>query len=349
MKKLSLQKGNNSQECLAINDFISFIEFGDGYSCFSTIQGNKIRGACCKCKYHYCSSYGEQELSSVLFRQFPKNSSLRVCPTNAIRFNDDGLAYITDDCINCGLCVYRCPFAAIQYSPSRNFCRINDKISMDYVPCSEQEQLSFIHKTKRVPRRIEYKPITIPFSELYTSRLRDYVSHFPDISEIVVRNTFLNLGAICNVNAKGNNHIRIEFFAEVNENVVIGESEITSSDTLSVIRRILDDVAVLNSRYKVDIRNIIPLSVINGLPNKRTDYYEVIKDVKQTLGIQIYTITYHILYMLHLYQVELSEDVLCGFIIDQDNMNLVKPTKKAIRSLIEKDLNLITTNYIPTK
>lgn len=228
-------------------------------------------------------------------------------------------------------------------------CSINHETDNSFVSCTNEKQKLFVEGIKSLRKIVSFRPITIEFTENYMKCLKTSVSLFSDISEIIVRNTFLNLGVKCNVNAQGNNHIRIEFFAHVNENAVLGESEITNTDTLSVIRRILDDVAVLKSRYNFDINCIIPLSVINGLPNKRTDYYEVIKDVKNALGIQIYTLTYHILYMLHLYQIRLSKDILCNFVIDNENTSLVEPTKIVIEGLSKKDCNLATTNYIPTK
>lgn len=139
------------------------------------------------------------------------------------------------------------------------------------------------------------------------------------------------------------------FFVEAGDSIIIGESEITSTDTLSVNRRILDDMAVLISRYGYSKESILPLSVINGLPNKRTDYYEVIKDINNILGVQISTITYHILFMLHLYQIRLSKEILEKFYIDKDHLSLIEPTSEVIKNLLKKDNNLYTTNYIPTK
>ena len=207
----------------------------------------------------------------------------------------------------------------------------------------------FIEETYNTPGEICFEPISTSFAASYTQDIKNGGIYFSDISEIIVRNTLLNLGCKCNVNAQGNQHSRTEFFAEVDNAIIIGESEITSTDTLSVNRRILDDMAVLVSRYGFSKDCIVPLSVINGLPNKRTDYYEVVKDIKNVLGIQISTVTYHILFMLHLYQVELSKGVLEKFVIDKDHLSLVEPTSEVIKNLLKKDRNINTTCYIPTK
>lgn len=350
MKKLSLREYNADKVQYKINQEVLSKVYSDGFSGFTTINGSKIMGVCCRCKDRSCASYSDKELKSEKFSQFPKNPSKRVCPVNAIEFDSEGVASINDnDCIHCGLCVYRCPFAAIQFNPSKGECSINDEIKAYVVPCSISEQNSFIGKSDAIPCEISFAPITTTFATSYSQGIKVGGNSFSDISEIVVRNTLLNLGCKCNVNAQGNQHTRTEFFAETGDAIIIGESEITNTDTLSVNRRILDDMAVLISRYGYSKDSIIPLSVINGLPNKRTDYYEVIKDIKNILGVQINTVTYHILFMLHLYQVRLSKDILVRFVIDKDHLSLIQPTSEVIKNLPQKDNNLYTTNYIPTK
>ncbi len=350
MIKLSLKKcDSNNIRYKFSTDIVSKYYF-ENFSGFTSIDGTRIIGTCCRCKNKSCAFYSEQELKTEKFAQFPKNPSNRVCPTNAIQFDDNGVASISsNNCINCGLCLYRCQFAAIQFNPQKGKCYINNNIDGNIVTCTDDEQDDFINQSQQLPLEITYEPITIKFATNYSTEIKNYVASFSDISEIIVRNTFLNLGLKCNVNARGNVHTRTEFFAEDGIFIIIGESEIKNADTLSVNRRILDDIAVLISRYGYSKSNIIPLSVLNGLPNKRTDYYEVIKDIKNILGIQINTVTYHILFILHLYQTELSKTILAKFILDKDNLSLVAPTSDVIANLSKKDATVNTINYIPTK
>lgn len=350
MRKLSLIEHDANKQRYKIGKELLSKVYSDGFSGFTTTDGEKIKGVCCRCKNKPCAFYSEKELKSERFSQFPKNPSNRVCPVNAIQFDTVGVASINnDECIHCGLCVYRCPFAAIQFNSHKGTCNINSEIGNYLVSCSDDEQKMFIDESNNIPSEICYEPITTSFAASYTQKIKIGGISFSDISEIIVRNTLLNLGCTCNVNAQGNQHNRTEFFAEDGDSIIIGESEITSTDTLSVNRRILDDMAVLISRYGYSKESILPLSVINGLPNKRTDYYEVIKDIKNILGVQISTITYHILFMLHLYQIRLSKEVLEKFYIDKDHLSLIEPTSEVIKNLSKKDKNLFTTNYIPTK
>lgn len=350
MKKLSFREHNEGKLRYKIDQEVISKIYTDGFSGFSIANGSTIKGVCCRCKNRRCAFYNEMELKSERFAQFPKNPSNRVCPVNAILFDSEGVASINDsDCIHCGLCVFRCPFAAIQFNPNRRECNVNNVIDKYVVSCPENEQNMFIEKTNNIPREICYEPITTIFAHVYTQRIKNGGISFSDISEIIVRNTLLNLGCKCNVNAQGNQHTRTEFFAEISDAIIIGESEITNTDTLSVNRRILDDMAVLISRYGYSKDSIVPLSVINGLPNKRTDYYEVVKDIKNVLGVQICTVTYHLLFMLQLYQIALSKEILEKFVIDKDHLSLAEPMNEVIENLPKKDKNLLTTNYTPTK
>ena len=157
------------------------------------------------------------------------------------------------------------------------------------------------------------------------------------------------MGIPCNTNAAGNNHNRTEFFGQQGDMIVIGESNSSESDTLSVLRRILDDEAVMISRYHKDIHSILPLSVINGFPNKRTDYYEVIHDIKVVLGIQISTITFHILFVLNLFDVKLSIQDFATFLIDTSHQELLYSVKQFVPAIENIDENYNGISYHPIK
>ena len=164
-----------------------------------------------------------------------------------------------------------------------------------------------------------------------------------------VQITLSNIGYKCATKPAGNNHIRTEFFGEKNSSILIGESEIYQ-DTLSVCRRILDDLSVLISRNGFNKQDIIPLAVINDLPNRRTDFYEVVSDINNILGIQISTITYHILFMIQIFQIKINEDDLRKFVVNRENFSLIDSVKQYLESVVEIDKALNDEgNYIPQK
>lgn len=348
MKKLFTPKIDNV--LYTVSGRVKSIEYHDGDSLIIFEDDSKTNGFCCNCQELCCKQYGDDELKSVTFKSFPHNTSNRVCPTDSIyRDSLSGQIKINDkSCILCGLCLHRCPYAAIQFSVEQPYCMINHE--SDYKIVSNfDKQKDDVRYLKDIPRKILFKRITKKFTSSYLKTISQSSIIIPDISEIIVRNSLLNIGIICNTKAPGNNHNRIEFFGESNGKFIIGESGISNADTLEISRRILDDLAVILSRYRVEKNSIIPLAVINGLPNLRTDFYEVIQDIYNILGIKIYTITYHILFVLNLFHIRIESDFFLLFYLDKDNHDLLPAIKSILPDIDIIDHNKDSNNYSPIK
>lgn len=280
-----------------------------------TVDDGEFSGCCCNCKEKFCLEYSSHELHSDFFNSFPHNTSRRVCPTDAISNSNENIIITQSKCIGCGICISRCPFSAFAFDEETGKCFVQNNDSK--IPDSLVEQEKQIKDFRSLQSYSKYDSVTIPFIEDKALRLINGT----DAPEIIVRNFLVNLGFTANSNAQGNQHNRIEFFALVDDKYLIGECE-TGNDVLSVSRRILDDLAVLVSRHSVNLEDIIPLAVINRLPNKRTDYYEVIEDVNKVLGIQINTITYACLFFLNLFNIRLSIEDFKLFILNRQSSEL---------------------------
>lgn len=89
---------------------------------------------------------------------------------------------------------------------------------------------------------------------------------------------------------KGDNSERFDAIISFDEYKTVAEIEIPSTEILDAPRNLLDDYAVLKCRKAGDYM-IIPLVICWDLPNKRTDYWNVITDIYSVLGIKIKTIT----------------------------------------------------------
>ncbi len=314
-------------------------------------QGGVLhKGVCVGCNEKPCIEYSDHELSTPLFQAFPHNTSKRVCPTQAISFDSSThCATINpDSCFACGLCIHRCPTAAIQIDFQSGKCSVNTTSNLK-VSCSADEVKSFIESIKAVPHIVNYDNIPAAISDSYQTSIASLTKSIPDISEIIVRNTLVNMGIPCNATAAGNNHIRTEFFGQQSGMIIIGESNSSDTDTLSVSRRILDDEAVMIGRYNCQKDIILPLSVINGLPNKRTDYYEVIQDIKNILGIQINTVTFHVLFLLNIFDKKLNISDFKSFIIDKKNQDLAPYVKLHIPRIDTIDESVDSVNFKPNK
>ena len=350
MRRLSINSSKESQRVFRLNIIPKALVFGNSGSFMENYDGTKYRGSCIGCDNAPCMEYADEELFTPIFQAFPHNTSKRVCPTHAI-INDSESRYVTitpDACIACGLCIQRCPTAAIQFDFALGKCIVNNNTAIIQT-CTKSEQKAFIEQAKSSPRIFSFSMIPANFSERYQESIRNASKKIADISEIIVRNTLVNMGIPCNINASGNNHNRTEFFGQEGDFVIIGESNSSESDSLSVSRRILDDVAVMVSRYGIDIQKILSLSVINGFPNKRTDYYEVVHDIHSILGIRICTVTFHILFILNLFGIRLCVEDFAEFYIDNTHQDLLPAVNKIIPNIGTIDKNSEGISYHPIK
>jgi len=97
----------------------------------------------------------------------------------------------------------------------------------------------------------------------------------------------------CEINLKriGNINMRIDAISNFgNRKKAIFSIEF-GNDHVSVPRKILEDFAVLHNRYNIMKENIVPFSILQNLPNKRSEYYQIIDDIKKVTNISIYTLT----------------------------------------------------------
>ena len=94
-------------------------------------------------------------------------------------------------------------------------------------------------------------------------------------------------------------------------------------DTLDASRGILDDIAVLNTRYGIKKHSNNALVICLQLPNARQGYWQVVRDLKIVEGIKIQTLTVGALMFL-LWNSCIFEPENNRYYIDYDNMDLRK-------------------------
>lgn len=102
---------------------------------------------------------------------------------------------------------------------------------------------------------------------------------------------FSGLGGDVYFPRKGDNSERFDATITFPKYKVVTEIEIPSTEILDAPRNLLDDYAVVHCRKGEDVNNIIPLVVCWDLPNRRTDYWNVVTDIYNILGIKIKTIS----------------------------------------------------------
>lgn len=99
------------------------------------------------------------------------------------------------------------------------------------------------------------------------------------------------LGAKVYFPRKGDNSERFDAILAFEKYKAVVEIEIPSTEILDAPRNLLDDYAVLKCRKNKGIVDIVPVVICWDLPNKRTDYWNVVTDINGILGIKIKTIS----------------------------------------------------------
>lgn len=143
------------------------------------------------------------------------------------------------------------------------------------------------------------------------SKLRESISTVkltPNGENELLEVLFAGLGGDIYFPRKGDNSERFDATIIFDNYKVVTEVEIPSTAILDAPRNLLDDYAVIHSRKGEDTSNIVPLVICWDLPNKRTDYWNVITDINSVLNIKIKTLS--ILALAFYYWTETPLDLL---------------------------------------
>lgn len=129
---------------------------------------------------------------------------------------------------------------------------------------------------------------------------------------------------------------RFDLLLEAENSKIVVEVEIPSLAVLDAPRDLLDDIAVMVNRRNENKENIKGLVLCWDLPNNRTDYWNVINDINNVLGIKIYTI--NVISLLILYWTNNSFDLNDNYFLNaetKDFINIIGILKE--NGLIESD------------
>lgn len=113
----------------------------------------------------------------------------------------------------------------------------------------------------------------------------------PNGENKLIRILLEGMGAKVYFPRKGDNSERFDAAIDFEDYKSVVEIEIPSTEILGAPRNLLDDYAVQKCRKQENDKHVVPLVICWNLPNKRTDYWNVITDVNSILGIKIKTIS----------------------------------------------------------
>lgn len=324
---------------LKSSNVIQHIEHYPNQASTMQIESFKLPVSCLSCVFPYCMKYRDDEVKfcSKTFKEFPIDANKFVCPPGALTWKKDKIYPQIDQslCINCGLCASRCPVGAIYLhkdgavlSKASKMVRILEA-NADNIKIHETH-LNTLHKVKHIGVMI--KESETLFCNIYKKMSRIKTdAQFPNI---LTRNLLIQTGNYCYIRRRGDVYLRIDAIMELpNEMVGIIEVEF-NKDSLESPRAILDDIAVLNSRYGIEPLSIIPFIVSLEFPNIRTEYWRVIKDINNVLKFKINSLSIGAL-MLFVWNYQKVNFVENAFYADVDNPSIREVAETIIKRKVK--------------
>lgn len=242
-------------------------------------------GSCLGCGHAPCIEKHPSELSLAgALEDYPGDPSLDVCPSRAIEWDGANTVatILSDACIGCGLCVSRCPYGAISLDGGATANVATDD------PDDLLKLAAFSGKHASPTR----SGLIAPLDALAAAALPTSVGVLSDTrAALLIRNLLNEIGMNARVRRRGDTNMRIDAVGySRSERPFVAEIELSEA-VLESPRALLEDVAILHARYGYAVADIDPVSVILSLPNVRSEYYQVIRDIENVLGLRCRTIT----------------------------------------------------------
>lgn len=295
MSDFVVHKGRRAAETFARHygaDVVN-VHYGHGEPTSVTLADERTgSGTCLGCGSSPCMEKDDTELTLYgTLDVFPGDPSRDVCPTKAIRWDrESSTAFVVaDDCIGCGLCVSRCPYGAITL----------DRSVVARIEKADPDELAIVGATRGGHPLVTRTGRIAKSGAPAASNLPRMIAALDDSRVLLlVRNLLNEVGLNARTRRRGDTNMRIDAVGfSRNQRPFVAEIE-TGASVLESPRALLEDVAVLHSRYGYAVEGIDPVSVILTFPNVRSEYYQVIRDIEKVLGLRCRTITIGALVML---------------------------------------------------
>lgn len=307
--------------------------------------------ACLNCDKPNCMFFDEEEFNPNFYDilpDFPYNPIDEVCPLQCIEIDENSTfpKINKNNCISCGLCVRRCPVGSIYIDQEREnqSATISKKHSKIYATVKNSgSRIGY--------REIKDKKINIfklsNVDRIFLVKLINNIEKVkkrPLFEGLIIRNLLIELGVPCNITPKGDVNFRPDIYFEKDGLIGIGEVNF-GKISLNTPRRLLSDFAILNSRYDIEKNNILPVIFLSRMPNGRSDFYEVLKNVKETLRINIHVIPLLALLILNWHENKLKlDDLNNSFMLKNGRLDVIESLKNIIDDFDErmfKNTNLL--------
>ena len=250
--------------------------------------GSKENSCCIKCDDVPCITFHTPGASD--------DTTMQVCPTDAIKIKPDGGVSIGDGCISCGICAIICPVAAIEVR--------NGEIAVVIETRPELVEV--------VPNRevfLELRNSASQFSKFGDDEIRAIAKRISDNSVTFTQKSFYGLtaalfrclGVETFLPPQGDTNNRIDLIlTHSNRSIAVEVKSATETRSINIksIQQALENKIVLDER-KFFQSTVGDSSLVVGFsyPTQRSGVQELIYDISKTYGINIGIISIEDLYI----------------------------------------------------
>lgn len=198
-------------------------------------------------------------------------------------------------CMLCGVCAVRCPVGAIRLIPGQGAI-VEDAPNAAFIETAEPnlaEQDAVRQRFEGLPAEgvllVESDAIV---DDAFLRIQRAWIRVGDRFPNMLARNLLIGAGVGASVGRKGNNHMRMDIvLSPPGVERGVAEVEFGQDAVLDAPRDTLDALAVLVSRYGWTLSTTSAIVVSDVLPNRRSEYWHMIQDIANVLGVRIGTVT----------------------------------------------------------
>ena len=313
----------NRNNISVLHDIPTHIEYSSGMPAtahFSNGESSSL--GCIGCINPQCMRFTAQEVMCGEVENFPNDQGINTCAVDALHWDHESDTPIIDTkkCINCGVCMRRCPVGAIYYDGTIKVHRaITNKqvhgVADNATINLQTQQIEALNNTVRSGVLIAETEVLL---ETIYEKLANIRSNYHNP---IARNLLISLGCKSAMRRIGDVYTRMDAVYSAPDGA-FGAVEVEfGRDTLDASRGILDDIAVLFTRYGIEKDANLPLVICLQLPNVRQGYWQVVKDVNTVEEIAIGTLTIGAMMLLNWNGCLLMPDDVTYY-LDYDNMDL---------------------------